>query len=305
MTEFSEGCGDMQAALEYLAEHHEPGVLMVDNQPILAAPRGINLSSAKALLDTYREYPERAVGFDRITDPQSFVAHVTRHAGEQSVIFAKDDPQTPTFIAVYDYHQPKTAGREGGPRHGEHGAIYSVALSDEFKAWHGLSKRGFLAPVEFAEFVEERITDVIAKPEESDSLTALRELLGGQWATPAKLIELSRGLQVHVAETVKSAQSLSSGEISLTYDAVHQDGAGQQIRVPSLFAIGIPIFRGGGLYQLAVRLRYRIAGGKLSWAIAPHQMERAWDHAFEGLATHIAEATGAPVYRGHPELRRG
>lgn len=304
MMSMDEQAGDMQSALEFLAQHHEVKALTVNGMAILSAPEGVELHSAKPFLDSYLKLPERAIGFDTLTTPGSFIAHVARNAQPYSAIYASDDRSAPQFVAIYDEHDPNTAGTDGTPRHRGHGAQYRPALSDEFSAWTRLAKEGFVSPSVFAEFVEEHITDIVAQPEESEGLKALRDLIGGTWATPAKLMELSRGLQVNVAETVKSATSLSTGEISLVYEAQHHDSAGQQIRVPSLFAIGIPVFPGAGLYQIAIRLRYRINSGKLTWAVAPHQIDRVWRHAFDEMVDHIAQVTTFPVMLGKPDRAR-
>lgn len=289
----------LAAALGVLANHQHARIDGGDpERPVALLSHGVRLESLKPILDSYLEHPERATGFDEVHDRDSFVAHVKRHAKPHSVVFATLKPGTPELLGIFDYHEPGTAGREGRPRHGQHGVRYPVELSEEYKAWHGFAVRGFVSPVEFAEFIEDRVMDVVAKPTESPALESLRETIGGSWATPAKLVELSRGLQLNVSETLKQASSLSSGEISVVYEAQHRDATGSQLKVPSLFAIGIPIFRGGDAYQVAVRLRYRVKEGKLVWAIAPYRLDRAWEHAFDELVDVVGTATQLPVFRG-------
>jgi uncharacterized protein YfdQ (DUF2303 family) len=294
------------AAAISLLSHHQHGDVMLGptlegdaKVPLAVLSNGVRIESLKPVLDSYLPTPERATGFDEAHDRDSFVAHVLRHKQPHSVIFATlKAPSTAIFRAIFDYHDAQTGGRDGKPRHAEHGVTYPAELSEEFLAWSRFASAGYVSPVDFAEFIEARITDVVPAPTESASLASLAELLGGSWAAPIKLIELSRGLQVNVAETVKQAASLSSGEIQITYEAKHQDSAGSPLKVPSLFAIGIPIFRGGDRYQIAVRLRYRIREGRLTWAIAPHRMDASWEHASNELVTAIAAATELPVYRG-------
>ena len=64
-------------------------------------------------------------------------------------------------------------------------------------------------------------------------------------ATPAQLIQLSRGLQVNVSSVVKNIVNLASGEASIAFDEQHTDGDGQPLKVPGIFMLSIaPFFMG-------------------------------------------------------------
>lgn len=268
--------------------------------PAVILPEGAKVEGVKHLFDAYLPFPERATGFASVTDTASFIALVNRQKVADTVLFADDRRACPSLRAVYDYHAPQTAGRTGQPRHLGHGVFYPLPLSDEWKAWVAFESRGYVTPADFAEFIEDRIADVI-DAQESEVLSALRQLIGGAWATPAKLIELSRGIQINTSEVFQSAQSLSSGEVSIRYEVKH-GGAGQSsLTVPNLFAIGIPVFHNGGRYQIAIRLRYRVRDAKITWAIAPYRMDQVFDVAFTELVKTVADSTALPLFHGAPE----
>jgi hypothetical protein len=288
----------LTSALQLLRAGEHARIETIQSQPVAILGESVRVESLRPILDSYLPTPDRARGFDEVHDEASFVALVNRQKAAHSVVFAHAQRGAVALKAVFDYHGELTAGRDGTPRHCEHGVRFPVELSEEWLAWQQFAAKGFVDTTTFAEFLEERIVDVLQAPSESPALAALQELLGGLWATPLKLIELSRGLQVNVAEVVKNATSLSSGEIQLTYDSTHRDGAGQPLRVPSLFAIGIPVFRGGVRYQIAVRLRYRVRNGAISWAIAPHRWDATWQDAVDELVRSVQEKTSLPVFMG-------
>ncbi len=295
-----ENIGDVEAALAFAANNLRGEVLEEGAAKFMIA--GDKVTSLKPILDEFREFPERAIGSATLTSETSFVDHVKRHRAPSSVIFANDFRKAPVFVAVYDYHDQGTAGRVGGqPRHGGHRAKYAPAMSDEWVTWVDAAAAGYMEAGQFAEFVEDRILDIVTNPAESAVLSNLRDTLGGDWAAPTDLMTLSRGLQLNVSETVKSGTRLSSGEIQVQFEQKHTDGRGADLRVPTLFAIGIPVFREGPRYQIAVRLRYRVNGGKVTWAVAPHGLDAAWDHAFAEIVDRVATDSSTPVFRGSPE----
>ena len=110
-------------------------------------------------------------------------------------------------------------------------------------------------------------------------------------------------MQVNVNSTIRQVQNLSSGEVDIAYTEVHADGAGQPIRVPSMFAIGVPVYRGGEGYQLqGVKLRYRLTQNKLTWLFQIHRVEDALDLAFQRVVEQVeqAEAPNVQVLEGVP-----
>lgn len=289
--------------------------------PFAILPLGKRLQSLKPLLDEYLPRPDRAAGFAVLTTLASFVEHVKRHADpRRSVTFADGD--TSRLIAIYDYHSAGTTGAETGmlgedelpddqkvvfgapgePGWCGHGAIYTCPFSTAWEAWTAAADKP-MTPEQFANFLEDRIEDVTPEVLADSSLAKLLDLLGGTVASPTVLIGLARNLQVNVNSSVRQALNLSSGEVDIAYIESHeaqQAGAGQAIRVPSMFAIGIAVYDGGEGYQLGVKLRYRLAQGKLTWFFQIHRVNEAADLAFDRVVVQAREAAGVPVLLGTP-----
>lgn len=319
-----------EVIVDLVKRHFEPKVVTIEaggvQGSVLILPNGTGLAAhpIKPFLDPFRERPERRMGTATLQDLASLIAHVNRFKDEDSAIFADRNMERPSITAVLDYHEAcNTYDDTGGlvgedhasakPRFGQHRANYAFPLSDEWKAW---IKAGttMMDQQEFAEFLEDRIGDVMSPPDlvnaplSADDETAvakakdLLSLLGGSFATPNRLMELSRGLAVHVGETVKQATNLSTGEAQVQYVSSHQDEQGQPLKVPNLFLVAIPVFRAGPLYQIAIRLRYRVRGASLVWSCQMYRPEKAFEDAFDEACETAQEKTGLPLFIGHPEL---
>jgi hypothetical protein len=100
---------------------------------------------------------------------------------------------------------------------------------------------------------------------------------------------------------VKQAQNLSSGEAQISYVTQHTDDDGKPLKVPSLFLIHIPVFRAGAPYEIAVRLRYRLKEGRITWFYELYRADKVFDHAFNEACANAAASTGLPVIVGSPE----
>ena len=174
--------------------------------PFAILPTGKRVQSLRPLLDEYLPRPRRAAGFAVLDTLKAFVAHVRRHADpRRSVIFANRDSSR--LIAVYDYHSFGTTGGEvgmdtdtvadfgddemsyrsapGEPGWCGHGAIYTCPFSPAWLAWTKAANQP-LTPEQFANFLEDRIEDVVAEVLPASSLATLLALLGGTIATPTR-----------------------------------------------------------------------------------------------------------------------
>jgi hypothetical protein len=299
------GPHDAMAIIEAVSRLSEHTALEIIPQAIVL-PKDKRVESLKSIVDQFRVTPERRRGMAILTTVESFAAHVKRFTTPQTVIFAdvfKSSPNEPQLIAVYDYHPAGANLSEAGWR--EHKARYPFPVSDEWKAWRGRENKELDAPT-FAAFLEDRIQDILAIDatlEPSTSLGDLAARLNGTFASPSQLLDLSRSLTINAAVNVKQAYTLASGEISVAYTEVHNDGEGRPIKVPGLFVIGIPVFRAGDRYRIACRLRYRLVPGtgKISWWFNLVNPDVYFDDAVKDVARHVEEETQLPVLFGTPE----
>lgn len=264
---------------------------------LLILPEHLKAHSVKQYLDVYLENPERRKGTAHLKDIDSLIAHVNRFKGAPSALFANNSPSSPSITAVIDYHEES---HEGTPRYGEHRSHYAFSLSDEWNAW-GQHQNKRMSQADFAEFLENHISDVISPDNADDKLREFSELLGGTFASPSRLVELSRGLQVNEGARVEQKVNISSGEATLHYTSTHADANGAPLKVPNLFLLGIPVFRCGPLYQVPVRLRYRIISGSIQWFYELYRTDRVFDHAFKEACEKAQKETGLPLFIGSPE----
>lgn len=288
------------AAKELLASQHYS--LKAPENPeeeidIIELPEGRTLHSVKALVDEYRTRPERRVGTATHFELGSFIAHVNRFKDEHSAVFARPDPSDARVLAVLDYHQKGAAGE---PRFGRHRSLYQFPLSDEWQAWTSKAGQSF-EQAAFAAFLEDRIADVCDPSNAKEDTLAFAEQLQIQLASPSKLMELSRGLSVHVDQRVTTATNLASGEAVLAYEESHTDKTGAPLKVPGGFLLAIPVFKSGALYVVPCRLRYRVRNGSVTWSYTLHRTDRVFDHAIGEALDRVAKETELPVFRGTPE----
>lgn len=288
--------------VEYERQNADVKLLTVGDRTLAAVPQGASLKSVKPLLDEYLLAPERKKGTATLTDAASFVGHVNRFKDANSAIFGVRSQSAPKLIGVLNYHEASA----GAPRYGDHRAVYSFPLSKEWTAWHATNGQK-MKQGEFGEFLENRILDVLQAPDISkefdgvNTIVELQRLLGGSFSGPSKLLELSRGMAVSAEMKVKNAVNIGTGEVSIVFEEEHRDNAGAPLKVPSLFLIGIPVFESGPLYQIPVRLRYRIASGSIVWFYEMFRADKAFDDAFTEACTKAAADTALPLFYGQPE----
>lgn len=309
MTEFStkvfnaEHNGDAQAIIESTVALSQVELMsagFVDGKEVKLAsiPEGRSLLSIKALLDEYREFPERKTGTARLNDPASFIGHVNRMKTDDSALFACVDRARPSLTAVYDYHTVE----ERLPRHCEHRAVYPFPLSDEWTAWTRVDGQ-FLKQDQFAEFIEDHVMD-LANPRAAGERT--REYVAAiecELATPAKVAQLSKELDVRVSQKIVQQTRIGSGETQMIFKDEHKDEAGQPLKVPGAFLISIPIFKGGMVAVIPVRLRYRVdvESKSVKWFFNLAMVDELFKAAVDAEISMIQDQVGLPVFVGSPE----
>ncbi len=294
---------------------------------VIVLPEGMRIERTAPFLESRPSRPERYEGTAVLADLDSFIAHVLLYKDSNSRIFAKTDPKAPSLTAILDDHEAKWATcydggvdtgnmvyqDESAPRFGVHRSHYAFPVSDEWTAWQNSNAKS-MTQVDFAAFLEDRALDLLPPPildsvdlPESDKvLKRLTDLLRGRWAGPETMMDLSRGLSVHERSKVVSATNLSSGEGAIVFENEHEtmNSANERVAVPNLFCVGIPVFKDGPAYRIAVRLRYRKQGSSLSWFYELYQDDKTFKHALDEALDTAGAMTGLTVLRGVPEERR-
>lgn len=273
----------------------EPGTKV--EAPLVVGKDGVSALPA-SVFDDYRVRPVRRKGTATLTDLDSLIAHVERFKDADTLIFARDDRNAPTITAVLDYHR---AGAEADPRFGEHRTKFAFPLSDEWRAWLTSNKKA-MAMRDFAAFLEDRIIDVLDDASDlPEEMGRFVKAIGGNIASPTKLMEIAVGLKVNEKSAVSETVNLSSGEGEISFVAQHTDGAGKPLKVPNLFLIAIPVFKNGVAYRIAVRLRYRKTEGSLVFWYELWRQDPVFDDAFDEALDRVRKETGLSVLLGSPE----
>lgn len=267
---------------------HVPAALVKGEKPLILP--------LKNLFDCYRALPERKTGMAVTTSLTSFIDLVNRHKTEHSAIFAETNWRSPTFCAVINYHH--TNNENSAADYLDHQIKYDFPLSEEWKTW--LDKNGEeMEQGEFAAFIEDRIADLATpEPQETDEAKKRFQTTA---AMPAKMMELSRGLQINVESKVRTSTKLQSGESSIVFEEQHKDVAGQDITVPGLFYLNIPPFTNGELKRVPVRLRYRVRNGTISWLYQLYRPDLVINDTVKAAIEKTKEETVLPFFEGTPE----
>ncbi|HWW46286.1 MAG TPA: DUF2303 family protein [Xanthobacteraceae bacterium] len=256
---------------------------------------GNGLVDLRPMLERWRVAPERCIGTATVTTLQSFIDLVNRHKSEDSVVFAKTAWPGPALTAVIDYH-----GLDHVPAFAKHRVQYAFPITDEFKAWADQDGKP-MSQTEFAAFIEEHAPELASPMPEEVSEFGEGGLFKTAIATPAKLIELSRGLEINVGAKVKNAQTLQSGEGEIIFVEEHLNAKGEKLTVPGLFMVALPAFVDGGPVRIPARLRYRVREGSVVWFYQLFRWKQYLrDRVVADLEIVQAE-TVLPVYEGTPE----
>jgi uncharacterized protein YfdQ (DUF2303 family) len=290
--------GTKADGIEIVSVKKPAGMVGLPDEIPVALRRGNNpaVESVAHLLDFYRTIPERKVGQATAQTFESFCELVNRHKTEHSAIFADADWKKPSFTAVIDYHQSVNGGNADNGKHRVH---YAFPLSEEWKVWNKFDGQK-MSQEEFAYFLEDRVAE-LSSPTDEERIRYERDF-ATTVATPAKLIELSRGLQVNIASKVKTAHTLASGEGQIVWEESHQDASGQPVKVPGMFVLSIAPFFMGEKMRIPVRLRYRPAAGSITWM---YQLYRPDQFVTEHVRATLFEAkdrTSLPAFEGAPEM---
>lgn len=254
----------------------------------------------ESLIDQFRDKPLARTGTARLTRLDSFIAHTLRFASDDSAIFASDDPTAPKLTTVFDYHPTSPDRKAAQP--GKHRALYAFPLSDEWQAWAKHDGKP-MPMLDFAAFLEDRIVDVVAdaKPS-SDAAKDFIKKTGGNIASPSKLIEIARGLQVNEASVLRETRNLSSGEAEVVFQSEHTDAAGNKLTLPNLFMVCVPVFaRSPVFYQILARFRYRKNGGGLVFWYELWRPDLVFEQAFTEACDKAVSETKLPLFVGNPE----
>jgi uncharacterized protein YfdQ (DUF2303 family) len=230
----------------------------------------VEIQSLAPHVEAVRGKPLARRGTAQVTSLASFITLVNRHKVEtESVIFANTDWRKPSLTAVIDYHvaakptdKTDEAFEDAGARNGKHRVHYAYPLSEPWKEWIEANGRK-MTQADFAAFLEEHITE-LAAPTDAERIKWEGDFKA-KFATPAELLDLSRGLEVTVGAKVKNRTKLQTGETQMVFEVEYADANGGELVVPGLFLLSVAPFHRGEAIRIPVRLRFRAGGAEIVW----------------------------------------
>lgn len=260
------------------------GELAGDGIPLAVTPKGTQvqvLREAIELAERRAPAPRRRTGRAELAELESFIAHVNRFKSEGSVIFA--DLSALALEAVYNYHP-------GGPDATsaawcDHRARYACPRSREWKAWCERDERA-MPQEEFGDFLEERLEDLTSQGEKDE------------FPTPIAVLEMARSLRVYTKGRFEKVMNPTTGEYSMVVKEEHDSASTKIYRA---FLLAVPVFEGGDLYRVEVRVRFALREGRPLFSYRIHQRAQIEADAFKDARAAAAQMTDLPILAGSPE----
>lgn len=262
-----------------LLKEHQTGVdqLFIGHA---AVPKGFELREIKVDLEQHLPNPRATKATTTLTDAESFMDYVKRHAGDNSVVWCSFNPQSfdLSFSAVIDEHAKGTPGWR------RHVANFTPMASNEWKVWTGHNRKSF-PQTEFAEFLERQELDIAAKegfPSSHDMMT------------------MATNFESSSEKRLRSSMRLQDGSVRLEYIEGEDEKTIQQMKLFERFVIGIPVFWAGPGYLIEARLKYRSQQGKVSFHYELIRPDRSHEAAAKELIQKVREGIGAvPMLMGN------
>lgn len=302
-----------------------PTDMLVEQPHVMVICHGdgsIRVESLKPHVDQARGKPSQRKGTATALTLESFIALVNHHATDDTAIFADPQWRKPSLTAVIDYHgatpaiEPDEDGKideeevvakvaprgrrfdDPGARFLQHRIRYEFPLSESWQTW--MENNGeMMGQDDFARFIEEHINET-ASPMEAE-IADFQHRYKMRCGSPIELVELARGLEVNVNQSVKSKTVLASGERQIVFETEHRDAQNNAIDVPGLFLLNVPIFYGGEEQRIPCRLRYRVSSGVLKWGYEILRPDIYIDERVQEDCEAVRRKTGLPVFAGTPE----
>ena len=258
-------------ALDYLVrlgrnQLQETRVSFGVDKPHLLLPEGVKAVDISDWLPT----PARVEADPQFVNAESFAEYVNRFKTGNTLLFSSRG--SGRIRAEIDYHAP-----DGTASWCDHSATLVLTKSEEWNAWTAKNEKQ-LSQIEFAEFLEDQNHCII----EPDA---------------AKMVEIALNLKSTVDVTFESRVNVQTGGSTFVYKE-DVKSADAHLTMPNLLCIALPPFVDEKPIYMAVRLRYRINGGKPTFFYRLDRRSRVIDQAVAAVNEKVAQLTGLPVMVG-------
>jgi uncharacterized protein YfdQ (DUF2303 family) len=271
----TEPMGDAEAIIETAIRSTEPHEIDPDAVNVLVVPDG----GKHEVIDLRREerhlaQPRRKRGTVQLRTAASLIQYAGVHdvADGRSALFA--DRTLLRVVGVFNgpnTHEPGWA---------DHRAVLQLQTTPEWAAWMG--RNGIVGnQVEFAEHIEDRLTDIAEPP-------------------GATLLELAQTFEATTSAAFRSAHRLQDGQIQLRYEEQVDAKAGSagDMTIPPEFTLVLAPFEGTEPRPIRARLRYRVSGGNLRIGYILNRPDDVLREAFDEVLIALEQGTGLTPYHG-------
>lgn len=241
--------------------------------PFVVLPQDYKVEGLERLLPA----PTRIRQSAQLKSLASFLAYVNKFKGADTIITAEITPTTFAVCALLDYHG---AGKAEFVTHFAH---FAPGLSVEWTTWLANSKKP-LPQADFANFIEEQLP-TIASPD------------------AAELLELVQNLEGSVNAKFTAVNRLKDGARGLQYTETIELNGGQTskpglVELPAELLLKIAVFEHGPKWEVPVRLRYRLAEGRITFTLIVVDPHRVIATAADDAIKEITEKTGLTPFYG-------
>lgn len=246
--------------------------------PFVVVPAGYQEHDLERMLPA----PTRKRGAVTMLDAPSFIEYVDKHGcQDETVVYADVDYEAGKYglLAVINDH--------GGtdPTWRDHRASLSPILSLEWKRWKGLDGKP-MAQADFAAFLEDNMGDI----------ASVKGMPSGN-----DMLKMALEFEANSDKRFKKKIDLQGGGQHLEYVDQADEATSTKMRFFERFTIGIPVFQGStDGYPIEARLKFRMAGGALSFWYELVRPDRVFKTAVATEIDKIKEATGFMVLFGRP-----
>lgn len=256
-----------------------PGSELIDNDGLPSAvadllpPGWTRHVIPTAELERDLPYPRRSRGVCHVDSAADLVAAVGQRAIGPVALYHQENELTIGAVLNDDHGDT--------PGHRDYQVTARLRRTPGYQAW--LDGQGLHDQVEFAEFIEDHLEDIVAPP-------------------AADMLELAQTFHAQTSARFASTHRLQSGRVAFNYDEDQAVSAGatRQIEIPAEFRIAVRPFYGADRVEFVARLRYRVGRGelRLGWQLhRPDEIERV---IFAEHVAHAAAALGVTAISGRP-----
>jgi uncharacterized protein YfdQ (DUF2303 family) len=224
-------------------------------------------------LEEYHKRPLQKSGEKVFREVKSFNSYVLKHFVDGETVISADRAEA-IFNCVFDDHSKIEPGR------GNFMASLVLSFSDQWESWSGKNKEYF-SQSDFAEFLEDNRVDFMAMDDgENKNLSAV------------ELIGLVEQLQSTRKCSFSSKINRVDGSVQFAFQNGEKSEKGN-ISIPERMTLAIPVYDGGDIFAVEIRLRHRIntESGGLKFFYVIDQMERIEKKAFDKMRDRVSNGS--------------